>query len=268
MFRTMKGAAMNWRRHMIMWMGVFCLWTVPSQAALLDPWAFPSLGTLNTSDAITINTDTLQLTGGVSYTGVLDPVTGATIFAFDNIAGTNLSIYGTRTLGLLSTGSIAFTGTIDMLESGGLDMVALGTATLANLQTVGSGGTVSITANHINVGGSVNAGSRPLEISAVQDINLSSTSDMGSVTTRISGRDRLVLMTGTDLARGTVALGSGQITLTGHTPSGQLTISPLGEIVSSPGVTLVAPVPIPAAFVLFSTGLGLLSLVLKCRLPE
>jgi hypothetical protein len=253
---------------MIMWMVAFCLWTASSQAALLDLWAFTSLGTLNTSDAISINTDTLQLSGGASYTGVLDPVSGATIFAFDNSTGTSLSIYGTRTLGLLSTGNIAFTGTIDLFGGGGLDMVALGTATLANVQPAGSGGTVSLTANQINGGGSVNAGSRPLEISAVQDLNLSSTSNMGSVTTRISGRDGLVLMTGTGFARGTVELGSGQITLTGRTPSGQLMISPLGEIVSSPGVTLVAPVPIPAAFLLFTTGLGLLSLVLKRRLPE
>lgn len=247
-----------------LWMMVICLWAVPSQAALLDPWAFTSLGTLNTSDAISINTDTLQLSGGASYTGLLDPVSGATIFAFANMTGTSLSIYGTRTLGLLSTGNIAFTGTIDLFGSGGLDMVALGTATLANLQTAGSGGTVSLTANQINVGGSVNAGSRPLKIRAVQDINLSSTSNMGSVTTRISGRDGLVLITGTGFARGTVELGSGQITLTGRTPSGQLAISPLGEIVRSPGVTLGAPVPIPAALLLFATGLASLGL-LKCR---
>lgn len=43
---------------------VICHWAVPGQAALLNPWTFTSLGTLNTSDAITINTDTLQLTGG------------------------------------------------------------------------------------------------------------------------------------------------------------------------------------------------------------
>ena len=70
---------MTWQWHMIMWMSVICLWTVPSQAALLDPWVFTSLGTLTTSDAITINTDTdtLELTGGASYAGLLDPVSGA-----------------------------------------------------------------------------------------------------------------------------------------------------------------------------------------------
>lgn len=87
---------------------------------------------MNTTDAISINTDTLQLTGGVSYTGVLDPVTGAGIFTFDNISGTNLSIFGTRALGLLSKDNLSFTGTIDLLGSGGLEMVAVGTMTLTN----------------------------------------------------------------------------------------------------------------------------------------
>lgn len=85
---------MPWRRHMSLWIVAFCLWTVPSQAALLDPWAFTSLGTLNATEAVTINTDTLQLTGGASYTGVLDPVTGAGIFAFDDMTATDISILG------------------------------------------------------------------------------------------------------------------------------------------------------------------------------
>lgn len=34
-----------------LWMMVACLWAVPGQAALLAPWTFTSLGTLNTSDA-------------------------------------------------------------------------------------------------------------------------------------------------------------------------------------------------------------------------
>ena len=244
---------------------MFCLWAIPTHAAVLDPWAFTSLGTLNTSDSVTINTDTLQLTGGAAYTGVLDPVSGAGIFTFDEITGTNLSIFGTRTLGLLSKGNIAFTGTIDLFGSGGLDLVALGTGTLANVQTTGSGGTVSLTANQINVGGSVNAGSRPLTISAFQDINLSNTSNIVSVTTRISGGSGLVLTTGTGITKGTVELGSGQITLTGSTLSGQVTITPLGEIVSTPGVTFVAPVPTPAAFLLFVTGIAGLGFSVRQR---
>jgi hypothetical protein len=94
------------------WTVVFCLWALPSHAAVLDPWAFTTLGTLTASETISINTDTLQLTGGAAYTGVLDPVSGAGIFTFNDITGTNLSIFGTRTLGLLSTDNIAFAGTI------------------------------------------------------------------------------------------------------------------------------------------------------------
>ena len=101
------------------WTVSFCLWALPSQAAVPDPWTFTSLGTLTASETININTDTLELTGGASYSGLLDPVSGAGIFTFDGITGTNLSIFGTRTLGLLSRGNIAFTGTIDVLGSGG-----------------------------------------------------------------------------------------------------------------------------------------------------
>ena len=110
--------SMRWMVHV--WTVIFCLWALQSHAAVLDPWAFTSLGTLTASETISINTDTLELTGGASYSGLLDPVSGAGIFAFDNITGTNLSIFGTRTLGLLSRGNIAFTGTIDLLGSGGI----------------------------------------------------------------------------------------------------------------------------------------------------
>ena len=98
-----------WRIAMVgMWLVVgSVLWTVPSQAAPLDPLSFTSLGILNTTDTISINTDTLQLTGGVSYTGVLDPVSGAGIFTFDGISGTNISIFGTRTLGLLPRANVS-----------------------------------------------------------------------------------------------------------------------------------------------------------------
>ena len=67
------------------WTVVFCLWALPSYAAVLDPWVFTSLGSLNASETVNINTDTLALTGGAAYTGVLDPVSGAGIFAFHDI---------------------------------------------------------------------------------------------------------------------------------------------------------------------------------------
>jgi hypothetical protein len=153
-----------------MWMAVFCLWTVPSQAALLDPLAFTSLGTLHTPDAITINTDTLQLTGGASYTGVLDPVSGAGIFAFDDIAATNLSIFGTRTLGLLSKSNGAFSGTIDLLGTGGLDIGAVSTLAIKSLSAPGSGGDIQLHAGQITISGSINWSDRSLSITSPGDI--------------------------------------------------------------------------------------------------
>jgi hypothetical protein len=254
---------MGWRIRA--WAVAFCLWVVPSYATTLDPWAFTSLGTLNASDAIRIDTDTLQLTGGASYTGVLDPVSGAGIFTFDDITGTNLSIFGTRTLGLLSKGNIAFSGTIDLQGSGGLEMVVVGTMTLADLQTTGGGGTVSLTAGQLNVGGVVDAGARPLGIRTPEPINLTSPiipvgeSVRGDIS--LSSRDRLVLTTGAGIAGRTVTLGSGLITLDGGTGSGQVALSTSGQIVGTPGVSIVAPVPIPAAFLLFATGLAALGLI-------
>jgi hypothetical protein len=240
------------------WIVAFCLWTIPSQAAVLDPSGFASLGTLNTSEHISINTDALALTGGASYTGVLDPVSGAGIFVFDNISGTSLSIFGTRTLGLLSKGNIAFTGTIDLLGSGGLEVVAAGSTTLANLQTVSGGGTVLIAGNQINLRGTVDSGSRPLGVSAVEPINFSGEIGSGNITLS-SGRD-LIITTGPVSTGRTVNLGSGTITLTaetvsGGTLSGLVTVSSAGEIVGSPGVTIVAPVPLPPSLLFFATAL-------------
>lgn len=259
---------MRWM--MCAWTVAFCLWALPSEAAGLDPWAFTSLGTLNASEPISINTDTLQLTGGASYAGVLDPVSGAGIFAFDDFVGTNLSIFGTRTLGLLSKSNIAFTGTIDLLGSGGLDMVALGSMTLANLQTMGSGGAVSLTADQMNVGGVVDAGARPLGIRTPEPINLTSPiipvgeSVLGNIS--LSSRDGLVLTTGAGITGRTVTLGSGLITLDGGTLSGQIAVSATtGQIVGTPGVSIVAPVPLPASWILFAAGLGFMSLKLKRR---
>jgi hypothetical protein len=253
------------------WTVVICLWAIPSQAAVLDPWAFTSLGTLHASDTVHINTDTLALTGGAAYTGVLDPVSGAGIFTFDDITGTNLSIFGNRTLGLLSKGNIAFTGPIDLLGSGGLDMVAVGSMTLTTLNALGGGGTVSLTANQINLGGTVDSGIRPLGVRAVEPINLSGQILSGPIVTEtrdisLSGKGGLNLTTGSGFTRNSVSLGSGIITLTGGTGSGStnsgvITVSSTGEIVGSPGVTVTAPVPIPDAVLLFATGLVALGLV-------
>lgn len=209
---------MRWM--MRVWTVVICLWAIPSQAAVLDPLAFTSLGTLNASETISINTDTLQLTGGAAYSGLLDPVSGAGIFTFDDITGTNLSIFGNRTLGLLSKGNISFTGTID-------------------------------------------AGSMPLAMIAAKYSLLSEEARRGSIGL-LSGRDLIV--PGAGVMGRTVNLGSGIVTLTGGTISGSTnfvvsTVSSIGTLSGTTGVTLVEPVPVPAAFLLFATGLAALGLV-------
>ena len=204
-------------------------------------------------------------------TGLLDPVSGAGIFTFDDITVTNLSIFGTRTLGLLSKGNIAFTGTIDLFGSGGLNIMALGPMTLTNANAVGGGPTGALTANQINLGGIIDSGSHPIDVVAVRPINLSG--DIGRGDISLSGRGGLTLTTGIGITRGTASLGSGIITLTGNTSIGQVTVSSAGQIVGgngitildSPGVTDLAPVPVPAPFVLFATGIAGLGFAVRQR---
>lgn len=220
------------RKIAVVWIGLVVgglLWTVPSQAALLDPLAFTSLGTLNTTDIISINTDTLQLTGGASYTGVLDPVSGAGIFTFDDISGTNLSIFGTRTLGLLSRGSISFAGTIDLLGSGGLEMVAVGSLALHNLNAGGSGGgDIQLEANQFSLTGAVTVVNRSISVTSATDIVLPGG----------PGVPRIIPSPGPIIFPG------------GGTPS---------VIFTRPD----APVPLPAALPLFAVGLGFVTLALR-----
>jgi hypothetical protein len=207
------------------WTIVFCLWALPSHAAVLDPYAFTSLGTLNSSETINIDTDTLQLTGGASYTGVLDPVSGAGIFTFDDIIGTNLSIFGTRTLGLLSRGNIAFSGTIDLLGSGGLDMGAIGSLAIKDFTAAGSGGDIQLHADQFALSGSIKFFDRSLSITSATDI---------------------------------VSLGG-----TGAVPLPDRTIpviSPGGTLVVIDRGT-IAPVPLPASLVFFATGFAVFGLV-------
>ena len=218
---------MSMKRMISVWTVVICLWVIPSQAAVLDPWAFTSLGTLNASEAISINTDTLELTGGASYAGVLDPVSGAGIFAFDGIIGTNLSIFGTRTLGLLSTGNIVFTGTIDLLGSGGSEMVAIDSLAIKDLVTTGAGGDIQLHANQVILSGSITLLNRSLSITSAIDI---------------------------------VGLGG-----TWVVPLADRTIpviSPGGTIVVTNRET-AAPVPLPASLVFFFTGIASLGLITR-----
>lgn len=197
------------------WIAASWLWAAFGHAATFDPLVFSSLGTVNATEAISINTDTLQLTGGASYTGVLDSVSGAGIFAFDDITGANLSIFGSRTLGLLSRGNIAFTGTIDLLGTGGLEIGAVGSLAMKGLSAQGSGGGIQLHASQITFSEPITWSNRSLSITSSGDI---------------------------------IFLGG-----TGAVPI---------PVVSPGSVTLV---PVPSSIVLFSTGLGILSLILKRR---
>jgi hypothetical protein len=207
------------------WIIVFCLWALPSHTAVLDPYAFTSLGTVNSSETINIDTDTFQLTGGASYTGVLDPVSGAGIFTFDNITGTNLSIFWTRTLGLLSKSNIAFSGTIDIFGSGGLEIVALDTLSIKDLAVAGSGGDIQLHADQFALSGSIKFFDRSLSITSATDI---------------------VSLGGT----GVVPLPDRTIPVI--SPGGTLVVIDRGTI---------APVPLPVSLVFFATGLAALCLV-------
>ena len=176
------------------------LWTVPSQAALLDPLAFTSLGTLTTTDAISINTDRLQLTGGVSYTGVLDPVSGAGIVTFNDISSTNR-------------------------------------ISLTNPDKVGRQ-PPEVTSGTVFIGRTVGINS--------------------GVVSLLGQRDQIIAPPA-GIEGGTITLRAATTSFPGGVISSQ-TLAPLPSSLSgSPAVALAstaAPVPVPAAVLLFATGLA------------
>ena len=103
---------------------------------------------------------------------------------------------------------------------------------------------------------------------AAENITLSGEAWIGNIRLS-SGRE--IVTTGAEITGRMMSLGSGIVTLTGGTildgaNSGVITVSNTGEIVGSPGVTLVAPVPVPAAFLLLATGFAALGLVKRRRI--
>lgn len=182
------------RRMAVVWKSVVVgglLWTVPSQAAEQDPLAFTSLGTLNTNDAISINTDRLQLTGGASYTGVLNPVSGT-----KRISLTNSDKVGIQPLEVTSG-------------------------------TVFIGRTVGINSGIVNL---------------------------------IGQRDQ-VIAPPAGIEGGRLTLRAATTGFPGGVISGQALVPLSSTLSGSPAVTMAitaAPVPVPAAFLLFATGLAAL----------
>ena len=84
----------------------------PAASGQLDPNAFPSLGTLNVSSGtLTINTDTLSMSGAASFTGVALNQNGGpqvAVFDFSSItigSGVTVTLIGSRPLALLSLGN-------------------------------------------------------------------------------------------------------------------------------------------------------------------
>src|SRR6516162_8639182 len=85
----------------------------------LDPNAFPSLGPLNVSSgSLTIDTDTLSVSGAASFTGVALNQTGGplvAVFDFSSItigSGVTVTLHGTRPLALLSRGNATIQPTL------------------------------------------------------------------------------------------------------------------------------------------------------------
>jgi hypothetical protein len=155
------------------WIVAFCLWALPSHATVLDPLLFTSLGVLNPTGAVSINTDTLQLTGGASFNGVLDPISGDAVFTFENVTGGDISVTGVRSLALLSKSNAMLGGTIGLLGSGGLEIGAAGSLAMSNLFSlfaVGSGGDIQLYANHISLAGSINALDRTIRMGSATGI--------------------------------------------------------------------------------------------------
>jgi hypothetical protein len=98
---------------------VACIVTV--QCAPLDPNAFTSLGTLDVSaGTLTINTDTLAISGAAAFTGIATPQSGGSeiaVFTFDNIdvdAAVTVTFSGSRPVALLSQENATIAATLNV----------------------------------------------------------------------------------------------------------------------------------------------------------
>ncbi|MBK8285708.1 MAG: hypothetical protein IPK97_13025 [Ahniella sp.] len=90
-----------------------------SSAAPLDPNTFTSLGTFNPGSAVSVNTDTLAMTGGATFTGVTSG--NIAVFTFTTVtlnSGITVTATGSRPFALLSRGAMTISGTIDVSASG------------------------------------------------------------------------------------------------------------------------------------------------------
>ena len=114
--------------------------------AQLDPNAFSSLGTLNiTSGTLTINTDTLAMSGAAAFTGVsIAQADGpqVAVFDFGSItigSGVTVNITGSQALALLARGDATVQTTLSVTSSTIIPIAGNyigGSATLESLASV------------------------------------------------------------------------------------------------------------------------------------
>jgi hypothetical protein len=236
----------------------------PAAALQLSPLDFSSLGSLNATGDLVLNTDTLQLSGGASFTGVLDSTSHAAVFTFDSIQTTNVSVIGSNPLALLSKGDAVFNGNVTSLNSGGFEIAAAGTVSLTNGASLSSGSTLSIFSQDLLLVGGANVVSGgTLTLATTQGLVPQGTVTAGNISiTSQSGTNLFHSFNAFNVQPGEIQLFSGGLNLGGA----MLTGATLASGSSLPVIFGVAPVPVPSALVLFATGLVACGGVLRRRL--
>ena len=234
----------------------------PAAALQLSPLDFASLGSLNATGDLVLNTDTLQLSGGASFTGVLDSTSHAAVFTFDRIQTTNVSVIGSNPLALLSKGDAVFNGTFMLLNA--VEIAAGGTVSLTNGASLSSGSTLSIFSQDILLVGGANVVSGgTLTLATTQGLVPQGSVTVGNISiTSQSGTNVFHSFNAFNVQPGEIQLFSGGVNLGGGTLTGAI----LASGSSQPVIVGVAPVPVPSALVLFATGLVACGGVLHRRL--
>ena len=125
---------------------------------LLNPNSFVSLGIFSPGGSVTVNTDTFSMTGGASFTGLLD--SGQAVFTFDSFslgAGLSMAVSGSYPLTVLSKGNVDINGTIQLLDGADLIMNANGTIAMDSTGSIqgSSGSEILLAADTITIIGTV-----------------------------------------------------------------------------------------------------------------